>query len=305
MANPDGRGESRFYTAPDGLRLHLRDYDPGAARGTPLVCLAGLTRSADDFDPLACRLAFGSATPRRVIALDYRGRGLSEHDPDWHHYDFATERSDILAGLDLCGIDHAHVLGTSRGGLHIMAMAATHRTMMQSVVLNDIGPVLEPAGLARIKSYVGRTVRPRDLEEAIQLLKVGAGVHFTALSPDEWRLFATTTFGTDTEHLGLRYDPELAHVLDTFELDKPLPALWDQFDALHGLPVLTIRGENSDLLSIETAAAMAQRWGGCDSHTVPGQGHAPLLADDLSITRIEAFLAMNDASREPLIVGVA
>jgi pimeloyl-ACP methyl ester carboxylesterase len=305
MANPDGRGESRFYTAPDGLRLHLRDYDPGAARGTPLVCLPGLTRSADDFAPLASRLAFGSATPRHVIALDYRGRGLSEHDPDWHHYDFATERSDILAGLDLCGIDHAHVLGTSRGGLHIMAMAATHRTMMQSVVLNDIGPVLEPAGLARIKSYVGRTVRPRDLEDAIQLLKVGAGVHFTALSPDEWRLFATTTFGTDPEHLGLRYDPELAHVLDTFELDKPLPALWDQFDALHGLPVLTIRGENSDLLSIETAAAMAQRWGGCDSHTVPGQGHAPLLADDLSITRIEAFLAINDADREPLMVGVA
>ena len=303
MANPDGRGDSRFYTAPDGLRLHLRDYDPSAASLPPLVCLAGLTRSADDFDPLARKLAFCSATPRRVIAMDYRGRGPSEHDPDWRHYDLATERSDILAGLDVCGIDQAHILGTSRGGLHIMAMAAAHRTLMRSVVLNDIGPVLEPAGLARIKSYVGKTVHPRDLGEAIQLLKTGAGLHFTALTADEWRLFATTTFGTDAAHLGLRYDPELAHVLDGFDLDKPLPALWDQFDALHGLPVLTIRGENSDLLSVETTAAMAQRWGGCDSFTVPGQGHAPLLADDRSIARIEAFLALNDVDREPAMVA--
>ncbi|WP_158812013.1 alpha/beta fold hydrolase [Beijerinckia sp. L45] len=287
-------GESRYYAAADCLRLHLRDYDPGAVPATPLVCLAGLTRSADDFDPLAQNLAFKAAVPRRVIAFDYRGRGLSDHDPDWRHYDLATERADILAGLALCGIDQAHVLGTSRGGLHIMAMAAPHRALFRSVILNDIGPVLEPDGLARIKTYVGRQVHPRDLREAIQLLKIGAGLHFTALSPEEWHLFATTTFGTDEAHLGLRYDPALAHLLDSFDLTKPLPALWDQFDALRGLPVLTIRGENSDLLSVATTAAMAARWDGCETHLVPGQGHAPLLADEASMTRIEAFLAAND-----------
>jgi pimeloyl-ACP methyl ester carboxylesterase len=294
MASPNGRSTSRFYTAADGLRLHLRDFDPGGATGVPLVCLAGLTRSADDFEPLAEALAFGAAAPRRVVAFDYRGRGLSDHDPDWRHYDLATERGDILAGLNLCGIDHAHVLGTSRGGLHIMAMAATNHALFRSVILNDIGPVLEPGGLARIKSYVGRPVAPRDLREAIQLLKIGAGLHFTALSAAEWRIFATTTFGTDEADLGLRYDPALAHVLDSFDLAKPLPALWEQFDAMRGLPVLTIRGENSDLLSAETTAAMKARWDGCKTWAVPGQGHAPLLADAPSIERIAAFLTAND-----------
>lgn len=288
-------GESLFFAAADGLRLHLREYDPGTeAIGTPLVCLAGLTRGADDFDPLARRLAFGAPVPRRVIAFDYRGRGASDHDAEWRHYDLATEREDFLAGLALCGIDHAHFLGTSRGGLHIMAMAGSHRAMVRSVILNDIGPVLEPDGLARIKGYVGRAVHPRDLREAIQLLKIGTGVHFTALSPDEWRLFATTTFGTDEAHLGLRYDPELARVLDGFDLAKPLPDLWEQFDALRGLPLLTIRGANSDLLSPETVAAMEARWAGCETHMVPGQGHAPLLADEISMARIEAFLAAGD-----------
>lgn len=291
-----GRGESRYYAAADGLRLHLRDYDPGPVSRPPLICLAGLTRNADDFDPLACRLAFAAPVLRRVIALDYRGRGLSDHDANWRHYDLATERDDMLAGLQACGIDHAHFMGTSRGGLHIMAMAATHRAMMRSVIFNDIGPVLERDGLARIKSYVGHPVQPRDLREAIQLLKIGAGLHFTALSPDEWRLFATTTFGTDEADLGLRYDPELARGLAAFDLAKPLPTLWEQFDALRGLPVLTIRGANSDLLSAETMAAMAARWDECETHLVPGQGHAPLLADEASMVRIETFLAANDGA---------
>jgi pimeloyl-ACP methyl ester carboxylesterase len=288
MTSPTRNGTSVFYKSADGLRLHLRDYDPGTD-ATPVVCLAGLTRSADDFDPLARALAFDSPTSRRVIAFDYRGRGLSDHDPDWHHYDLATERADFLSGLALCGITAAHFIGTSRGGLHIMAMAATHRAMMRSVVLNDIGPVLEPAGLARIKSYVGLPASPATLEQAIKLLKLGAGTHFTGLSEDAWRLFATTTFGSDEARLGLRYDPALAHLLDAFDLTKPLPDLWAQFDALRGLPALTIRGENSDLLSVETTEAMRARWPECDAIAVPGQGHAPLLADASSLARIVRF----------------
>ena len=287
--------EDQFYAGEGGLRLHLRDYRPAAARGAPVVCLAGLTRSADDFDPLARALASDAALPRRVLALDYRGRGLSDHDAEARRYDLQTEWADVLAGLASCGITSAHFVGTSRGGLHIMAAASRHRSMMRSVVLNDIGPVLEPEGLLRIKSYVGRSAPLRDLDEAVAVLKIGTRAHFTGLSEGEWRLFATTTFGTDEAKLGLRYDPALRHALDGLDLTKPLPALWEQFDALRDLPVLTIRGENSDILSSATLRATEARWAGSEAYSVPGQGHAPLLADAASIERIARFLAAADA----------
>ncbi len=295
MAQFGTKVEDRFYAAADGLRLHLRDYNPDVAVGSPVACLAGLTRNAEDFDPLARALAFEANVPRRVVAFDGRGRGGSDHDADWRHYDLPMEWDDVLAGLTLCGIASAHFIGTSRGGLNLMAAAREHRRLMRSVVLNDIGPVLESGGLARIKTYVGVPVQPRDLAHAIAMLKIGAGLHFTNLSEREWRLFATTTFGSDEAELGLRYDPALSHTLDGFDVARPLPNLWPQFDTLRGLPLLTIRGENSDLLSQETFRSMTTRWPGSEGFVVPGQGHAPLLADDASIRRIAGFLAAADA----------
>ncbi len=291
MKQPDTTIDDRFYLAPDGLRLHLRDYAPDHADATPLVCLAGLTRNADDFDALARVLAFEAPTRRRVVAFDYRGRGLSDHDADWRRYDLATEWADVMAGLQLCGIASAHFLGTSRGGLHIMAAAQQHRSLIRSAVLNDIGPVLEQEGLRRIKGYIGQAAAPRTMAQAVALLKIGAGVHFTGLTDREWRLFATTTFGTDEANLGLRYDGALRHSLDGLDLSRPLPDLWAQFDALTDLPVLTVRGENSDILSAETLRAMSERWAGSEISTVAGQGHAPLLADAVTIDRIGRFLA--------------
>ena len=288
--------KSRFTTATDGLRLHLLDVAPARDHGLlPAVCLCGLTRSARDFLPLAQALAANPDHPRRVVAFDYRGRGLSDHDPDWRHYDLATERDDVFRGLASCGISRAHMVGTSRGGLHVMAMAPEHRAMIASVVFNDIGPELDPAGLVRIKSYVGKLPSaPRTYAEAIKLLKLGAAEHFDGLDAAGWRHFAETTFGEDERDLGLRYDPALSHTLDAFDLSQPLPTMWELFDALAGLPVLTIRGERSDLLSEATFAAMCDRWPGCEGLVVPGQGHAPLLADGPTIARISRFLAGAD-----------
>ena len=288
------RGESLYYTAPDGLRLHLRDYNPGPTGRVPAVCLTGLTRNADDFDPLARALAIDSDEPRRVIVFDYRGRGQSAYDPDWRHYNIEVERNDILAGLALLGLEKAHMIGTSRGGLHILGLAAEHRALFQSAVLNDIGPVLEPIGLARIKSYIGSIARPRDYAEAIALLKSGAALDFPGLGEAEWRLFAAAIFGQDEANLAPRYDPALARTLDGLDLTKPIPDLWPQYDALTGLPLLAIRGETSDLLSPQTHAAMGARWPGCETFEVPGQGHAPRLADASSIARIKAFLSRAD-----------
>ena len=285
------RPESRFYKAADGLQLHLRDYQVADYDGRlAAICLPGLTRDSADFGVLAEALAYDTVAPRRVIAFDYRGRGQSDHDHDWRHYDLATERDDFLRGLALLGIERAHVIGTSRGGLHIMALAATNAAMIASAVFNDIGPVLEPAGLLRIKGYVGATVAPRTTSEAIKLLKIGAGTHFDGLTPDEWRHFASTTFGDDETALRFRYDPALARTLDAFDLSVPLPSSWELFDRLRGTPTLTLRGANSDLLSPETLAAMGERWPGCETMVIPGQGHAPLLADSASIERIRTFL---------------
>ena len=292
--------KSRFYEASDGLRLHLLDVAPTRNLDLlPAVCLCGLTRGASDFLPLAEALAGDLDHPRRVVAFDYRGRGLSDHDPDWRHYDLATERDDILRGLASCGIARAHMIGTSRGGLHIMAMAPEHRALIASAVFNDIGPVLEAAGLARIKGYVGKLpAPPRSYSEAIKLLKLGAAEHFEGLDPASWLHFARTTFGEDETHLGLQYDPALARTLDAFDLLQPLPEMWPLFDELEGLPVLTIRGALSDLLSETTFDAMCKRWVGCEGETVPGQGHAPLLVDTPTINGIARFLA--EADQTPL-----
>ncbi len=291
-----GQATSRFYQSSDGLRLHYLDVRPERDEGRrAAVCLPGLTRGVADFGRLAEALAFASTTPRRVVAFDYRGRGRSAHDGDWRRYDMAGERADILAGMADAGIGRAHFIGTSRGGLHVMGLAEPHRTVIDAVVLNDIGPVLEPAGLTRIKGYIGRQVRPKDLDDAVAILRGGVGRDFDGLSADEWRIFALTTFGDDEANLHLRYDLSLARSFDALDLDKPLPDAWPQFDALRGAAVLTLRGANSDLLSPTTLAAMAARWPGNEAFVVPGQGHAPLLADAASIDRIDAFLAKADA----------
>ncbi len=289
---------SLFHTAADGLRLHLRVHRPPGGDGgrPPLVCLPGLTRSAADFAVLARALAGHSVTPRTVYAFDSRGRGLSDHDPDWHHYNLASEARDVLGWLRGHVSGPVHWLGTSRGGLLIMSLASAERQLMRSVILNDIGPVLEADGLRRIRDYVGVAgPAPRSIAEAVAMLRLGPALGFSGLSADEWRIFAETTFGADPLDLRLRYDPAIARTLDALDLSKPLPDAWEQFDALRGLPLLAIRAENSDLLSPATLEAMAGRWPGCEALVVPGQGHAPLLADDPTIARLDRFLARADA----------
>lgn len=285
---------SHFFTAADGLRLHARAWTPARDGRLPAVCLTGLTRNTDDFTRLARALATGSA-PRRVVALDYRGRGLSDHDVDWRHYDLETERADMLLVLAQFGIDRAHFIGTSRGGLHVMALAAEHRDLIAAVVLNDIGPVLDPVGLARIKGYIGRPAAPRSLAEAVRLMKHGdAAAGFDGLDDDGWRHFAATTFGSDESDLRLRYDPQIARTLDGFDLSKPLPDSWALFDQLRPAPILTIRGADSDLLSAATLEAMTRRWPANRALVVPGQAHAPLLADATTIAAVAGFLSDAD-----------
>ncbi|ACB95496.1 alpha/beta fold hydrolase [Beijerinckia indica] len=282
----------RYYTSADGLRLHVRDYAPQGAVGVPVVCLSGLTRNSTDFDPLAQALAGGlHGAPRRVLAFDYRGRGLSAHDPDWQKYTLAVEHGDILRGLAEFSIEQATFVGTSRGGLHIMLMGVLSPAVLHAAVLNDIGPVIEPKGIARICGYLGKTRSPTSLEEAVAALKATVRDDFPALSEAEWEIFARQTFMDEQGHFGVRYDPALSKQFEALNPNQPFPPAWPQFEALAKIPLLVVRGDRSDLLSDETLREMAARHPNCETYTIAGQGHAPPLIEAPVIARLCQFIA--------------
>ena len=282
---------STFITAPDGLKLHARCYGRRAADALPVVCLPGLARTADDFDALAAALANDDARPRRVIALDYRGRGLSDYDRNPAHYAFPTELADLLAVVTALDCLPAIYVGTSRGGILAMLLAAMRPTAIAAVVLNDIGPAIEPIGLMRIKSYVGKLPQPKSFEDGGEILRRLFGGQFPKLTPEDWLANAQRSFRPERGRLVPTYDVKLATTLAGVAPGRPLPALWKQFDALARVPVMAIRGALSDILSAETVAAMRARRAALEVLEVPDQGHAPLLAEPDTIGRIAAFIA--------------
>lgn len=290
MPDHQPRPAERFVSAPDGLRLRYVEYGSALDAGAPVVCLPGLTRAAEDFEPLARALAYGGRKRRRVLALDYRGRGGSEWDRKWENYSVAVENADILSLLDATEVHQAIVVGTSRGGLHAMTFAATRPTLLTAVVLNDIGPVVEPLGLIRIKGYVGKMPQPRNWDEAIDIVKATMSAHFRDLSPRDWEGYARRTFEEKNGRFVGRFDPKLAKTLAEVGPDMKRIELWPQFEAMAQVPTLAIRGENSDILSAETLEEMTRRRPLCESWVVPGQGHAPLLTDSVTIERIRTFV---------------
>lgn len=287
MNEPIAHRASRFLSAADGLRLHYVDYGPAQSGLLPVVCLAGLTRSSVDFDRLAQALA---ATGRRVLALDYRGRGLSDWDADWSHYSLDVEEADILATLAAAEVTKAVFVGTSRGGIHVMRLASKRPDLIRAAVINDIGPVVEPVGLRRIKGYVGRLPPVASLPIALAALKLAAGAQFSGLSQDEWEAFAQATFAEKNGKLELRYDLELVHALDTVGPDSGPLLFQEEWNAMAAIPTLCIRGGNSDLLSQRTFDEMRDSHPGLERLTVEGQGHAPLLLDAPTIGAIADFV---------------
>jgi pimeloyl-ACP methyl ester carboxylesterase len=293
-----GAFEDIYYTARDGLRLHGRRYPAaeGGTRARPVLCLAGLTRNGRDFHDLALALSQHASAPRTVYTLDYRGRGLSEFDTDWRNYSIPTEMLDVADFITLTGLAGAALIGTSRGGLITMLLAAAQPTAIGAVVLNDIGPVIEHEGLARISGYVGRVPLPISWADAARMMRELNRRHFPDISDAVWEEMARQWYNERNGRPAPGYDAALGNALSV--LDGPLPALWPQFEALKRVPLMVVRGEHSDILTAETVDEMRRRHPAMAAITVAGQGHAPLLKDTTSIEAIRHFLAATDSGGE-------
>ena len=280
-------GESIFFTSNDGLRVHARRYGARDSQLTPVVCLPGLTRTAADFEVLAERL---SAAGRRVIALDYRGRGLSAYDPNPANYNVQVELGDVLTILDTLEVQPAIFVGTSRGGILTMVLASMRPQAVAAAILNDIGPVIELSGLLRIKSYVGKLPAPENYADAARLLRDVFAAQFPKLSDEDWLASARRAFQQETGRLVPTYDVKLAETLKDVGSETTAPDLWPQFDALAQVPVMVIRGALSDLLSAQTVEAMRGRHPDMRLVEVADQGHAPMLQDEPTLAAIERFV---------------
>ena len=266
-----------FYSAPDGLKLHARVYGEANSGHWPVVCLPGLTRNARDFHELALYLSARAAAPRKVVAFDYRGRGQSAYDPDIGHYNVGVEAGDILAGLAALEIEAAAFIGTSRGGLIIHVLGMMQPAMLKAIVFNDIGPVLEPAGLAHIQSYLERAPKPKTFTDAMDAQRSVHGQDFSALTDADWARMVRALNRETDQGLMPDFDPKLVDTVAGLDLTQPLPSLWPQFDALGAIPLLAIRGANSRLLSTDTLQQMREHHSMMETITVEGQGHAPFL----------------------------
>ena len=283
--------DDHTFSAPDGLRMHTRIYTPAKKSHGDVICLPGLTRNCRDFHDLAMHLAQTADRPKRVIALDARGRGLSEYDKDYQNYNVVTEAGDVLAMLAALGIENADFIGTSRGGILIHLIAAMEPTVMKRIVLNDIGPEIEGEGLMRIKTALTRAPKPKDWDDAVRIQRDLHGGEFPALTLRDWKIHARAIYREiKPGKIASDHDPKLLKTLENFDPAVPVPDLWTQFPGLAAKPLLVTRGENSKLLSEATAAKMQLLHPDLEMVTVAGQGHAPMLWSAGLPDKIAVFL---------------
>lgn len=290
-----GRTEQLFrdhwYTGPDGLRLYARDY-PGPADSEllPVLCMHGLTRSSRDFEWIAEHLA----KTRRVISVDQRGRGRSAYDPVAENYTPAVYVGDMFKLLDELAIPRLIVIGTSMGGLMSMIMANMQPERFAGIVMNDIGPELDPAGLARIKGYVGQGHEIRTWDDAVAQTRAINEVAFPNYSDDEWLRFTRGLYREVDGVPELAYDPAIAQAMLDADSDAVPPDLWPLFEGMASIPMLLIRGAISDLLAMDCVDRMQAIAPAMLLTQVPDRGHAPMLDEPVAVEAIEKFLAALD-----------
>ncbi len=275
----------RFWTSPDGIKLHYRDYD-GPHEKPPILCLPGLTRNARDFEPVAERYA----GDWRVLSVEFRGRGMSGYDPETDHYHPRVYVADVLKLLDQLGIADAVFVGTSLGGLVTMLLGMSDSERIAGALLNDIGPVIDPAGIARIGTYVGGTASFDDWDEAVTAVADRNHDIYPDYDRAQWDRYTRRIMTERGGRIVFDYDTGISKTFSK-PAETPDADTWPLFDALDGRPVTVLRGELSDLLSADVAERMAARLADVELVTVPRVGHAPSLDEPESLAAIDRLLA--------------
>lgn len=292
------------YTSHDGLSLYYREYGSGeyGSGDDVIVCLPGLTRNSKDFEDLAEHLA----GRWRVITPDLRGRGQSDRDPKWKQYLPPTYVRDTWTLLDKLAIEKAVIIGTSLGGLMAMIMADQQPGRLRGVVMNDVGPEVPTAAIARLLEYVGRTPPQADWASAAATTRENYALAYpdadTAFWDHQarlaWRERADGTVEPD-------YDPKigdaLRHASKAAGLVRFLKRIgirrlkginldpWDNYKAMT-MPVLVLRGAISDILTEKTLAAMREKKADLVVAQVANRGHAPVLDEPDARQAIDRFL---------------
>lgn len=277
--------EDIYYGVPDGLTLYARDYG-GMYKTTPILCMHGLTRNSADFHELALSLK----GRYRVISVDQRGRGKSDYDAKPENYRPDVYCADMFALLEQLNLTQVTPIGTSMGGLMTMMMASMKPGLFNGAVINDIGPEIDPAGLERIKGYVGNSGPFKDWAAAEAAIKAQGPDVFPDYTDDDWAKFARRTCVEQADgQVEFAYDPTISQPFKSDEA-RAAPDLWPIFGALSGIPLLVIRGETSDILSPDTVSLMKARHPNCQSAEIPRIGHAPMLNEPESLAAILPFL---------------
>lgn len=279
-----GTGKDGFATIGEGLRLHYREWDGPASRPT-ILCLPGLTRNARDFEDLGNHLGGRF----RVLAPSFRGRGKSDHASDPMTYIPPTYAFDMMQFLPAVGAKDVVIVGTSLGGLVGMIMAVSPNSPVKGLAMNDIGPEIDTDGLARIAAHVGKGGNWPDWQTAAKALADEQGDVYPDWGMDDWLAHAKRLCREDENGwIVWDYDPEIATPFNA-PPSADTPDLWAIF-ALCTCPILTVRGEHSDILSENTLKQMAERHPKLDSVTVPRVGHVPLLNEPSAQEALDKWL---------------
>ena len=275
-----------WYQSSDGLRLYARQYGNESADRT-IICIPGLTRNSADFAPLCEHLADGY----RIFAVDLRGRGSSDYDPQPENYHPGSYAADIISLLDDLALPSAIIIGTSLGGLVSMVLAATALERISAVIMNDIGPEADQTGIDRIKAYVSKPSSVSNWADAVAKTKLIQGQEYPEFSDQDWINFSKNL---DRENSGgqpvLAYDPAIAQLLIQ-PSDQPAPDLWPLFTLLSNTPMLLLRGELSDILSPHCVGRMCELKPDIQFLEIANCGHAPLLSEASALHAIDDFLA--------------
>jgi pimeloyl-ACP methyl ester carboxylesterase len=275
-----------WFESHDGLRLFSRVYPSAVARAPAVLCLHGLTRNGRDFEDLAAHLA----ACYRVIVPDVRGRGLSARDPDPGNYKLPVYLRDLEILLTGLGAEPVAIVGTSMGGLMAITLAATRPALVSRVVLNDVGPELDPVGLERIRQYAGRSPCVANWDEAIAQLRRIFASAWPDLPEARWHALARRSYRLNSAGM---LEPDADPLIGEVVRNSAGAArdLWPLWSALGQTPVLALRGELSDLLSAQTLARMQSGKPAVEVATIRNRGHTPLLDEPECLALIDRFLA--------------